>query len=399
MADFMLTEEVINEWSDVINAKDLPEIKDVTIRNHTIQVLENQKNFMAEGSETPAIANFDPVLIGMVRRTMPSMIANNLVGVQPMSGPTGLVFVLKAWYGGTQSGTEAFTTTEPDKAHSGPMTTNAAEKLGVDFNVAGGAGDPVNDPVVQTNPWKEMSFSIESVTVQPETRALKAKFTRELATDLRKIHGMDAESLLADILSTEIVAEMNRELIFDLNTMAEVGAQNATVPGTFDMDADADGRWLVEKYKALLVQINKESAQIALRARRGLANWIVTTAEVAGALDMASRIDSTFTMNSNLGGDGLGITYAGKLLGRFDVYIDAYAAANYILIGYKGANQFDSGYFIAPYVPLEMMRAIGEEDFQPRIGFKTRYGRVANPLTSGGAASNVYYRRFLITNL
>lgn len=396
----LLTEELRNKWAPVIDSEDVAEIKDPTVRNATIRLLENEERDLKEATKAGDMANWDPVLISLVRRTMPALIAHDIVGVQPMTGPTGLIFALRAYYGKSPGGTEALGIAEPDRTFSGKYTTAQAEDLGVGNQVAGGAGDPVNDPVVQSNPWPEMSFDIQSQTVAAQSRALKAKYTEELAQDLKAIHGLDAETELSNILSAELVAEMNRELVFEINDQAKPGALNTTVPGVFDIAADADGRWSFEKYKTIVQQINREGNLIARETRRGLGNWIITSADVASALEMAGNFSEASNGLTNISHDGgIGITFAGVMNKRYKVYIDPWAATDYVTVGYKGANVYDAGMFFAPYVPLNMVKGMGEEDFQPRIGFKTRYGLAYNPFVSGTSAQNAYYRTFTVANL
>lgn len=381
-----------------------PEINDKTKYNQTKKILENELHGIKEesGTQTDNVSNWDPVLISMVRRTMPTLIANDIVGVQPMNGPTGLIFAMKAWYGGdadASGANEAFTSTEPDQTHTGMYDTNPAENLGADEAVnTADSPNSTEDPVFETNPWPEMSFSIEKQSVTAQTRALKAKYTHELAQDLKTIHGLDAENELANILSAEITAEINREIVKIVHDQSKTGAQNASSAGTFDLSVDSDGRWSVEKYKGLLVQINKEANQVARETRRGVANFIITSADVAGALDMAGGIDTSFNPGS-LTVDSVGVTYAGVLAGRYKVYIDPYANNDYVIVGYKGSNPYDAGYFYAPYVPLQFMRATDSDSFQPNIGFKTRYGMTHNPFVSGSNGGNTYYRKFTVANL
>lgn len=398
----MLTEEVRESWAPIINEESCAPITNNYIKNSTIRLLENQRIDLAEatGTQTGAVANYDPVLISMVRRTMPSLIAHDIIGVQPMSGPTGLIFSMKAWYGGTSSGTEAFDSTAPDDTFAAKKATADGEILGSDKQVT---TDPTavvdqTNSVVETNPWPEMSFSIEKVSVTAQTRALKAKYTEELATDLKNIHGLDAETELANILSTELVAEINREIVKGVDSQAIAGATAATTPGTFDLTADTDGRWEIEKLKGLLMQINKEANLIAQQTRRGVGNWIICSANVAGALDIAGKIDTSL-VTGDLNVDGVGVTFSGILNGRFKVYIDPYATTDFFTVGYKGSNPYDAGMYYAPYVPLNMVKAIGEDDFQPRIGFKTRYGIAYNPFVSGTAGQNKYFRKVLVTGL
>ena len=354
-------------------------------------------------------AGYDPILISLVRRAVPNLIAYDICGVQPMTGPTGLIFAMRARYG-SQGGAEAmYNEADTDFAGTGThantlpggsvttgagMTTSAAEALG------DGAG---------TN-YAEMAFSIEKVTVAAKTRALKAEYTTELAQDLKAVHGLDAETELANILQTEILTEINREVIRTIYDVAVAGAAGAATPGTFDLDVDANGRWSVEKFKGLMFQIEQEANAIAKGTRRGKGNVVICSSDVASALQMAGVLDYTPALNSNtLEVDDTGNTFAGVLNGRFRVYVDPFAGANYLVVGYKGSSAFDAGLFYCPYVPLQMVRAVGENSFQPKIGFKTRYGMVSNPFAQGDVSSqglgaltsdlNKYYRKVTIANL
>jgi len=354
-------------------------------------------------------AGYDPILISLVRRAVPNLIAYDICGVQPMTGPTGLIFAMRARYG-SQGGAEAlFNEADTDFAGAGThantlpggavttgtgMTTAAAEALG------DGQG---------TN-YAEMAFSIEKVTVSAKTRALKAEYTTELAQDLKAVHGLDAETELANILQTEILTEINREVVRTIYAVAVPGATGAAVPGTFDLDVDANGRWSVEKFKGLMFQIEQEANAIAKGTRRGKGNVVICSSDVASALQMAGVLDYTPALNSNtLEVDDTGNTFAGVLNGRFRVYVDPFAGSNYMVVGYKGSSAFDAGLFYCPYVPLQMVRAVGENSFQPKIGFKTRYGMVANPFAQGDVSSqglgalnadlNRYYRKVTVSNL
>jgi hypothetical protein len=354
-------------------------------------------------------AGYDPILISLVRRAVPNLIAYDICGVQPMTGPTGLIFAMRARYG-SQGGAEAmYNEADTDFAGAGThantlpggsvttgtgMTTAAAEALG------DGGG---------TN-YAEMAFSIEKVTVAAKTRALKAEYTTELAQDLKAVHGLDAETELANILQTEILTEINREVVRTIYDTAVAGAAGAATPGTFDLDVDANGRWSVEKFKGLMFQIEQEANAIAKGTRRGKGNVVICSSDVASALQMAGVLDYTPALNSNsLEVDDTGNTFAGVLNGRFRVYVDPFAGANYLVVGYKGSSAFDAGLFYCPYVPLQMVRAVGENSFQPKIGFKTRYGMVANPFAQGDVSSqglgaltadvNKYYRKVTIANL
>jgi hypothetical protein len=392
-------------------------------------------------------AGFDPVLISLIRRSMPNLIAYDIAGVQPMSGPTGLIFAMRSRYV-NQTGNEAFFN-EADSAFSGQpagrddvvgfsstaVGMGTTSQSGVNpavLNPVGGAGDQTAYTTGQglrtdsaenldgtgTDAFNQMAFSIEKVTVTAKSRALKAEYSLELAQDLKAIHGLNAEAELANILSTEILAEINREVIRTVYKVAEQGAvQNTATPGIFDLDIDSNGRWSVEKFKGLLFQIERDANAIAQRTRRGKGNTIICSADVASALTMAGVLDYTPALNSNLNVDDTGSTFAGTLMGKFKVYIDPYSAnlttANgtpgnqYYVIGYKGTSPYDAGLFYCPYVPLQMVRAVGENNFQPKIGFKTRYGMVANPFAEGTSQGfgglnvnqNRYYRRVAVKNL
>jgi hypothetical protein len=368
------------------------------------------------GSATAAgpVAGYDPVLISLVRRAMPNLIAYDIAGVQPMTGPTGLIFAMRSRYS-AQNGTEAFYN-EAATAFSGtgtqtgdaipagfPANTSLLTTgTGMDTAAAEALGDGNG-----TN-FAEMAFSIEKVTVSAKSRALKAEYTTELAQDLRAVHGLDAETELSNILQSEILVEINRELVRTIYTNAVSGATATATAGIFDLDVDANGRWSVEKFKGLMFQIEQEANAIAKATRRGKGNIVICSSDVASALQMAGVLDYTPALNSNsLEVDDTGNTFAGVLNGRYRVYIDPYAGNNYMVVGYKGSSAFDAGLFYCPYVPLQMVRAVGENSFQPKIGFKTRYGMVANPFAKGGTQglgaldvnSNVYYRRVRVTNL
>ena len=369
--------------------------------------------YTAGATATGPVAGYDPVLISLVRRAMPNLMAYDIAGVQPMTGPTGLIFAMRSKYT-NQAGAEAFfgeantgfsgDAANPNGTSTGAsafgdvvtgkgMTTAAAEALGDGV----GAG------------FAEMAFSIEKVTVAAKSRALKAEYTTELAQDLKAVHGLDAETELANILQSEILVEINRELVRSIYTSAVTGAAGTAAAGTFDLDVDANGRWSVEKFKGLMFQIEQEANAIAKGTRRGKGNMVICSSDVASALQMAGVLDYTPALNSNsLQVDDTGNTFAGVLNGRYKVYIDPYAGANYMVVGYKGSSAFDAGLFYCPYVPLQMVRAVGENSFQPKIGFKTRYGMVANPFAKGSTAGNgsiafadknVYYRLVSVANL
>ena len=435
-----LSEPLQQKWNGVLDHPDLPKIDDPYRKAVTAVVLENQAVEMQKSgmiTETnnqtgAAIQNFDPILISLVRRSLPNLIAYDVCGVQPMTGPTGLIFAMRSRYS-TQTGTEAFyneantffsgsnaaitaaqlaqltnlslaaNTTETFTSNAFPvaaMTTNQGENLG-----DGAAG----------NTFQEMAFSIEKVTVTAKTRALKAEYSMELAQDLKAVHGLDAETELANILSTEILAEINREVIRTIYGVAKLGAQvGTTTRGIFDLDTDSNGRWMVEKIKGLAFQIEREANTIAKQTRRGKGNIMLCSSDVASALAMAGILDYNSALQGqvNLTVDDTGNTFAGTLFGRIKVYIDPYFPAGstneFAVIGYKGSNAYDAGLFYCPYVPLQMVRAVDTGTFQPKIGFKTRYGLVSNPFADGTAAatqgaltaqSNVYYRGFVVKNL
>ena len=459
----MPSNEVLQEkWAPLLDYEGLDSIKDNHRRAVTAQLLENQEIALREErdflSEAPTnavgnggytssggqtVAGFDPVLISLIRRSMPNLVAYDLAGVQPMTGPTGLIFAMRSRYA-NQSGTEAFFN-EPDTAFSGQDAdgdrTNGFSNGAVGFGTTGGTGltgatnpaalNPEGGQTATTYPvgqgmrtddaeglggtgsaFNEMAFSIEKVTVTAKSRALKAEYSLELAQDLKAIHGLNAEAELANILSTEILAEINREVIRTIYKSAESGAQtNVATLGAFDLDTDSNGRWSVEKFKGLIFQIERDANAIAQRTRRGKGNMILCSADVASALTMAGVLDYTPALNANLNVDDTGNTFAGVLAGKFRVYIDPYsanvAADQYYVAGYKGSSPYDAGLFYCPYVPLQMVRAVGQDTFQPKIGFKTRYGMVANPFAAGTsqglgalqANANRYYRRVKVQNL
>jgi len=441
----MLAEEVQNKWKPVLEHGDLSPIKDSHRRAVTAQILENTEHALRESTaqfgsqnllaEAPVnvtgshIDTFDPVLISLVRRSMPNLVAYDIAGVQPMTGPTGLIFAMRARYS-TQSGAEALygesntgfssqpqgnsTVNLPGYRHVGTVpgnTTNQANLAETNtYNYVAG----VNTSYAEvwgnsTVSIPEMAFSIEKVTVTAKSRALKAEYSLELAQDLKAIHGLDAETELANILSAEILSEINREVIRTVNVTAVKGAtEGTTTAGIFDLDTDSNGRWSVEKFKGLMFQLEREANQIAKGTRRGKGNILICSSDVASALQMAGVLDYAPALNSNsLNVDDTGNTFAGVLNGRMKVYIDPYTTGNYLTVGYKGSSAFDAGLFYCPYVPLQMVRAVDQDNFQPKIGFKTRYGMVANPFAEGTSEglgglnkdSNLYYRRVLVTNL
>ena len=463
----MYNAEYLQEkWSPLLNCEGLDPIKDSHRRGVTAILLENQERALREErgflSEAPTmatgtggfgggtygtaaasgpVAGFDPVLISLIRRSMPQLLAYDICGVQPMTGPTGLIFAMRTRYGTNRtSGTEGFFN-EPDSRFSGQDSDGSL--LASDYTAQASVGIATTAAQTGSNPgllndaapgaynvgqamattdaealgdsgqlFNEMNFSIEKVTVAAKSRALKAEYSLELAQDLKAVHGLDAEAELANILSTEILAEINREVVRTVYQIAEAGAQaNTATAGIFDLDVDSNGRWSVEKFKGLLFQLERDANAIAQRTRRGKGNIIVCSADVASALTMAGVLDYTPALNVNLNVDDTGSTFAGVINGKYKVYIDPYSAnisaQQYYVIGFKGASPYDAGLFYCPYVPLQMVRAVGQDTFQPKIGFKTRYGMVANPFAEGTdqglgrlkTNSNRYYRRVQVKNL
>ena len=468
----MFNSEYLQEkWAPILDYDGLDPIKDSHRRSVTAVLLENQEKelreernflseapnvntnssgssagFSADATAAGPVAGFDPVLISLIRRSMPNLVAYDLAGVQPMNGPTGLIFAMRSRYK-TQSGTEALFN-EPDSAFSGQpdglddtsgFTATGANNVGLGTTAQQGSNPGLlNSTAAQTNAtdynvgqgmrtdsaedlgdgtgdqFNQMAFSIEKVTVTAKSRALKAEYSLELAQDLKAIHGLNAEAELANILSTEILSEINREVIRTIYNVAEPGAQaNVAAAGTFDLDTDSNGRWSVEKFKGLIFQIERDANAIAQRTRRGKGNMILTSADVASALTMAGVRDYTPALNANLNVDDTGNTFAGILQGKYRVYIDPFSASGgdqasqYYVVGYKGSSPYDAGLFYCPYVPLQMVRAVGQDTFQPKIGFKTRYGLVENPFSQGTTQglgtltrnSNRYYRRVKVANL
>jgi hypothetical protein len=434
-----------NKWQPIIEHADLPDIGDSHKKAVTAVCLENTEKSLKEdqgfgpaslleaaptNATGSSIDNYDPVLISLVRRAMPNLVAYDLVGVQPMTGPTGLIFAMRSRYT-SQSGDEAFyneantgfstqvddvANTAPGGAEAGNVGTQPTGNS-TSYNFAGGMTTAKAEALGDSgsNAFAEMAFSIEKISVTAESRALKAEYSMELAQDLKAIHGLDAETELANILSTEILAEINREIVRTVNLVAVDGAQqNVATAGSFDLDVDSNGRWMVEKFKGLMFQIEREANEIARGTRRGKGNIMLCSSDVASALQMAGVLDYTPALNSNnLQIDDTGNTFAGVLNGRIKVYIDPYFAPSsgihYMTVGYKGSSAFDAGLFYCPYVPLQMVRAVGEDTFQPKIGFKTRYGVVENPFARGTTAladngalddnANKYYRRVLVKNI
>ena len=430
-------DRLIEKWAPVLNEESAGKIVDHQRRAVTAAILENQEKAMMEeraqhagfgsltetaGNSTGSIGTWDPVLISLVRRAMPNLMAYDVCGVQPMSGPTGLIFAMKSRYeGGSTAKPEAFFDeaktgfsgdgSVKDADGSGLSGWDGADALTRDTDLAGKAIDTnLAEALGNTGgAFAEMGFTIEKATVTAQSRALKAEYSLELAQDLKAIHGLDAETELANILSTEILAEINREVIRTINSQAKLGAQqsNVALPGIFDLSSDADGRWSAEKFKGLVVQLDREANVIAKETRRGKGNVVICSSDVATALAASGMLDYTPAMSTNLQVDDTGNTFAGTINGRMKVYIDPYAAVDYVTVGYKGTNAYDAGVFYCPYVPLQMVKAVGENDFQPRIGFKTRYGMASNPFvgaspTSNGlaaAGTNQYYRIFRVDNI
>ncbi len=426
----MSYEDLLKKWEPVLEHPEFAEIKDPYKKKVTAILLENQDRDMEETRNggygslreatssdptnvTAGVDKFDPVLISMIRRSMPNLIAFDVMGVQPMSGPTGLIFAMKSHYSG-QSGTEALfneaDTTFSGSAADAASTGQAGQGIFDNAYTSGNGLDTADAELLGADSgsaFAEMAMSIDKVSVVAKSRALKAEYTMELAQDLKAIHNLDAESELANILSSEIMAEINREMIRKINMTATVGAADTQVPGTFDLDLDSSGRWSVEKFKGLLFQIERDANAIAKATRRGKGNVLICSSDVASALQMAGVLDYNPALQSALQVDDTGSTFAGVLNGRYKVYIDPYiTGVEYYTLGYKGSSAYDAGLFYCPYVPLQMVRAMGENNFQPKIGFKTRYGLVANPFaTSAGdgavdsAKKNLYYRAVKVDNL
>ena len=442
------TEHLQEKWQPVLEHPDLPKIEDSYKRAVTTLILENQEKALKEDAsfltETAPVNSmgggqldtWDPILISLVRRAMPNLIAYDVCGVQPMTGPTGLIFAMRSSLT-SQDGAEALvdevfpdfsnqnaagtigggdigsTETNPAVLNDSPSAGTYVSATGMTRSEAEALGDS------GTNAFAQMAFSIEKSTVTAVSRALKAEYTMELAQDLKAIHGLDAETELSNILSTEILAEINREVIRSLYVTAVKGAQvNTTTAGIFDLDTDSNGRWSVEKFKGLMFQIERDANAIGQQTRRGKGNMIICSADVASALQMAGVLDYTPALNNTLNVDDTATTFAGVMNGRFRVYVDPYsanvAASQYYVCGYKGTSPYDAGFFYCPYVPLQMVRAVGENSFQPKIGFKTRYGMAANPFAAAGAVAagdtqntdasldantNAWYRRVKVTNL
>ena len=431
---------LMEKWGPVLEHDSAPEIKDRYRKAVTARLLENQEvalqeerrnmqgNFISEAAASNQtgsnIDNFDPVLISLVRRAMPNLIAYDIAGVQPMSGPTGLIFAMKSRYG-TQAGAEAlYNEADTDFAGTGTHQAEPTGLVGVTDSESPASGSIADEAdtvstfgtglstanaealgTPSSPAFAEMAFSIEKSTVTAKSRALKAEYTMELAQDLKAIHGLDAEGELANILSAEILAEINREVVRTILTKAKIGAlqSNLNLKGVFDLQTDADGRWMVEKFKGLIMQIEREANVISKETRRGKGNFILCSSDVASALAAAGLLDYTPALSVDLNVDDTGNTFAGVLNGRVKVYIDPYATGDFVCVGYRGPNPYDAGMFYCPYVPLTMVKAVGENDFQPRIGFKTRYGMVANPFVAidgtGTNRANQYYRIFRVDDM
>jgi len=441
-------DRLVEKWSPVLNEETAGTITDNHKRSVTAAVLENTEKALQEqglmevaanaaGAGTVASGgaadNWNPILISLVRRAMPNMMAYDVCGVQPMSGPTGLIFAMKSKYkttkAGVSNGDEAlfneaavgFSGDSSTTANGSPSGLSGVSDTNADGTLvdSGATYVPTTGDAYTTaeaealgvsggEAFAEMGFTIEKATVTAKSRALKAEYTLELAQDLKAIHGLDAETELANILSTEILAEINREVIRTINAQAKIGARqaNVTTKGIFDLSSDADGRWSAEKFKGLGVQLDREANTIAKETRRGKGNFIICSSDVASALAASGMLDYSPALSTNLNVDDTGNTFAGVLNGRIRVYIDPYAATDYINVGYKGTNPYDAGVFYCPYVPLTMVRAVGENDFQPRIGFKTRYGMASNPFVGAAPAdglatnrTNQYYRIFRVDNI
>ena len=444
-----LSEQLVKKWSPVLEHPELPKVTDSYKRAVTAVILENQERalredraFMSEAAPTNStdasyVQNWDPILISLVRRAMPNLIAYDIAGVQPMTGPTGLIFAMRAKYTSQASSAEAlfdaadtdysgrnkagsatggFSTTADSGTNPALLNDSPAGTYTTGVGMSTAAAEALGDS--SANSFAEMAFSIEKSTVTAKSRALKAEYTMELAQDLKAIHGLDAETELANILSAEILAEINREVVRTIYINSEIGAAaGTTTAGIFDLDTDSNGRWSVERFKGLMFQVEREANTIAQRTRRGKGNILITSSDVASALQMAGVLDYTPALNNNLNVDDTGNTFAGILNGRYKVYIDPYSAnvntaKQFFVVGYKGTSQYDAGIFYCPYVPLQMVRAVGQDSFQPKIGFKTRYGIQANPFAeagastatavingSGSANANRYYRKVQVTNL
>jgi len=445
-----LSEQLQEKWGAVLNHAELPEIKDNYKRAVTSVLLENQEkalreergmlaelapaNSITDAGGTAGIDKYDPILIGLVRRAMPNLMAYDICGVQPMTGPTGLIFAMRSVYGNTRtdSGLTEALFNEADTDFSSSSFSSPLSSAGTPLNGTHAGSNPVDGSYTtgkgmstaegealgdaSSNAFGQMAFAIDKTTVTARTRALKAEYTLELAQDLKAVHGLDAESELSNILSQEIMFEINREVVRTIYTVAKVGSPATATAGTFNLDVDSNGRWSVERFKGLLFNIERDANHIGQDTRRGKGNFIVCSADVASALSMAGVLDYAPALSTNLNVDDTGNTFAGVLNGRYRVYVDPYsanlgAASQFYVVGYKGTSPYDAGIFYCPYVPLQMVRAVDPNSFQPKIGFKTRYGMIANPYVTTNANSavadadtftanrNQYYRRTKVTNL
>jgi hypothetical protein len=426
-----LSENLQQKWDQIINHPDLPEIKDSYKRAVTSVLLENQEKSLREErnalfeaapgnniSATGGIDKYDPIMIGLVRRAMPNLMAYDICGVQPMTGPTGLIFAMRSMYGNERGNTS--TRTEALFNEANTTFSGAGTHTGTDPYTGQQTGTGVSTAAAEAygtsggGSFGEMSFSIDKTTVTAKTRALKAEYTVELAQDLKAIHGLDAEAELSNILSQEFMFEINREVVRTIYNVAKLGSPATATAGTFDLDVDSNGRWSVERFKGLLFNIERDANHIAQDTRRGKGNFIVCSADVASALAMSGVLDYAPALSTGLNVDDTGNTFAGVLNGRFRVYIDPYsanlgAANQFYMVGYKGTSPYDAGMFYCPYVPLQMVRAVDPNSFQPKIGFKTRYGLIANPYVTNAAGANdadsftanrnQYYRKTRVTNL
>jgi hypothetical protein len=428
-----LSEQLTQKWAKILDHPELPEIKDSYKRQVTSVLLENQEKAIREDrvnmltettppanniQATNGISTYDPILIGLVRRAMPNLMAYDICGVQPMTGPTGLIFAMRAMYGTNRNATDRgqyealYNEADTDFSGTGTHSGSISNILATSSYTTGTANTTANQE--NAADYNEMSFAIDKTTVTAKSRALKAEYTVELAQDLKAIHGLDAEAELSNILSQEFMFEINREIVRLIYKVAKVGSPATAAPGTFDLDVDSNGRWSVERFKGLLFNIERDANHIAQDTRRGKGNIIVCSADVASALSMAGVLDYAPALSTNLNVDDTGNTFAGVLNGRYRVYIDPYtgnlgAANQFYIVGYKGASPYDAGLFYCPYVPLQMVRAIDPNSFQPKIGFKTRYGLIANPYVSAAngandadsftANRNQYYRKTRVVNL
>ena len=418
-----LSEQIEKKWEPVIKHESLAPIADPYRRAVTAVILENQEKAMREergilhetthaNATGASIDNYDPILISLVRRSLPNLMAYDVAGVQPMTGPTGLIFAMRSHYT-SQSGDEALFN-EADTDFSGAGTHAGSNPVDGAYTTGTGVSTSTAEGFGDSTALAQVAFSIDKTTVTAKSRALKAEYTVELAQDLKAIHGLDAESELSNILSQEILAEINREVIRTIYKVAKTGAASTATAGTFDLDVDSNGRWSVERFKGLLFNIERDANAIAQDTRRGKGNFIICSSDVASALAMAGVLDYTPALSTNLNVDDTGNTFAGILNGRYKVYVDPYsantgAASQFYVVGYKGTSPYDAGIFYCPYVPLQMVRAIDPSTFQPKIGFKTRYGMIANPYVTQAngtidadtftSARNQYYRKVKVSNL